>query len=110
LSGKAASTTKTAGGTTHSSSQEESAVLAHGITDVARQVNADYTLILTIGEPRYTVDDIPAQNGQPERLVFAAQPEVNCEIFQTRGHAAYRYNQKLERQMIETVEGVPGVG
>lgn len=109
LSGKTATTTKTPNGAAASTVSEEAAVLSHGVTDIARTVGADYTLVVTIGEPRWTKEIVRGTNGQPDRLVMSAQPEINCEIFSTRGKEAYRYNRQLDRPVIETVVDSPGV-
>jgi hypothetical protein len=109
LSGKTASTTRAAGGATRTGVAEEAAVMSHGVTDVARTVGADYTLVITIGEPRFTQDYVAGTNGQTDRLVLSAQPEINCEIFSTKGKEAYRFNRQMDRPIIETVVGGDGV-
>jgi len=87
------------------STREESANLTEGISAISRKVKADYTLIVTIGEPRFAYDILPAGNGMPARIVMVAQPEVNCEIIDSRTSKgrAYRFANQLARPITETV-------
>jgi hypothetical protein len=84
-------------------SSERADVLAHGIPEVAAKVHADYTLTITVGEPRFSVDELPPADGQPGRVVMVAQPIVNCEIFATKGSQAYRFSNQLAKPITETV-------
>ncbi len=83
--------------------QGASTVISQGVTTIARKVRADYTLIVTIGEPRFAWDVLPAGNGLPQRVYMVAQPEVNCEIFDSKTNRAYRFANQLAKPISETV-------
>ena len=96
------------GGADSATVKQSTATFSHGITAVGRKVGADYVLVVTIGEPVFSMDVVPADGGQPPRLMMIAQPIVNCEIFQTNGKLAYRFNKQIDKPIVEVVEGYTG--
>jgi len=105
VSGSVTSQTKAGANTTTQDAKE----FSHGITDVGRGVGADYTLIVSMGEPNMVQDYVAASPGDPEHLTYSAQPIINCEVFDADGHYAFRFSKQIDHPVATTVYAGPGV-
>jgi len=74
-----------------------------GLKDVASSLKADYTLVVSIGEPRLVYDVIAPRSDAPYRFVLSAQPVISAELFSTRGTQAYRLQKQFERRISSTI-------
>jgi hypothetical protein len=110
---ESANAAKASAAANQSDSKASGSLLTHGLVEVADKAHAQYTLVVTTGEPYFTHEIEPASADHPAAFVLMAQPEVNVEIFETDGRMAYRFSKQLARPVRVDValdQDVPAAG
>ncbi len=102
--GKSAKPGKAAEASGSTAATEQTAELdAHGLTQVARKVGADYVLVASMSVPT-DESSVVLVRGESPQIIITAQPIISYEIFDARtGQKSFRRSEQLSKPVVEVL-------